>query len=184
MFLHSLPADCYFNIISFGSTYEYLFKRSAAFNESYVFTSSSLCPQSAKYTNETLRYALCYADELSANMGGTEILEPLQRVYEAEKISGYLRQVFLLTDGEVSNTDEIIGITKSHAHETRVFTLGIGNSVSHYLVEGVAAAGGGTSNFVTDNEPIDRKVLEQLKDALEPALTSNKFLYVCLSLSG
>lgn len=105
-------------------------------------------------------------------MGGTEIMQPLQKVYESEKITGYLRQVFVLTDGEVSNTEEVIGLTKAHAHETRVFTLGIGNSASHHLVEGVATAGGGTSTFATDNEPIDRKVLEQLKDAILPALTS------------
>lgn len=146
----------------------------------YVFSKNSFVrsPQSVKYSNETLRLALTYADQLSANMGGTEILAPLQKVYECEKIPGYFRQVFILTDGEVANTEEIIGITKAHAHETRVFTLGIGNSASHHLVEGVAAAGGGTSAFVTDNEPIDRKVLEQLKNAIQPALTSKCSMFL------
>lgn len=50
--------------------------------------------------------------------------------------------------------------------------MGIGNGASHHLVEGVARAGGGTSAFVTYNESIDKKVLNQLKNALQPSLTN------------
>ena len=34
-------------------------------------------------------------------MGGTEIYHPLKWILEQPVIDGYLRQVFLLTDGEV-----------------------------------------------------------------------------------
>ena len=104
-------------------------------------------------------------------MGGTEILEPLKHIYATETIPGYLRQIFVITDGEVGNTDEVIGLTKAKAHESRVFALGIGDGASHHLVEGIARAGGGNSAFVTYNEPVDKKVLQQLKDALQPSLT-------------
>ena len=111
-------------------------------------------------------------------MGGTEILEPLKRIYATKRIPGYLRQIFVITDGQVGNTGEVIGLTKAKAHECRVFALGIGNAASHDLVEGIARAGGGNSAFVTYNEPVDKKVLQQLKDALQPSLTGNyKFDY-------
>ena len=79
-------------------------------------------------------------------------------MFEAPSIEGYPRQVFVLTDGEViqghavvacctdfncvcrvcmqvSNADQVIALTSKHASSTRVFTFGIGSSVSRHLVE-------------------------------------------------
>jgi hypothetical protein len=52
-------------------------------------------------------------------------------------------QIFLLTDGEVSNTDAVVAAVKGQFEITgaRVFTFGIGRDVSHALVEGAATAG-------------------------------------------
>jgi len=107
---------------------------------------------------------------LDADLGGTEIYEPLKAVYGKKTIPGYLRQIFVLTDGEVSNTEQVIGLVKAHAHSGRLFSLGIGESSSHHLVEGLAEAGGGTASFVTYQEKIDTKVLHQLKNAIQPSL--------------
>lgn len=41
---------------------------------------------------------------MSADMGGTEIEGPLRKILQSKLKEGYPRQVFLLTDGEVSNT--------------------------------------------------------------------------------
>ncbi|CAL8097329.1 unnamed protein product [Orchesella dallaii] len=152
LFLHSMPADCYFNIVGFGSTYNFLF------------------PNSVKYDDGTLKKAISHAKGLQADLGGTEILQPLKEIYEKPEIEGYLRQIFVLTDGEVSNTDGVLGVTQANAHKARVFALGIGDGASHHLVEGMAKAGGGTSAFVTYNESIDKKVLNQLKNGLQPSL--------------
>ena len=37
-------------------------------------------------------------------MGGTEIYDPLNRILQTKVIDGYPKQIFLLTDGGVSNT--------------------------------------------------------------------------------
>ena len=112
-------------------------------------------------------------------MGGTEILSPLQKIFSIPSIPEYLRQVFVLTDGEVGNTDEVHGLIKSQSDATRVFALGIGNGASHHLVEGIAKSGGGTCEFVTHNEPLEAKVLKQLKNAIQPSLTSKiSFLHL------
>ena len=39
--------------------------------------------------------------EMDANLGGTEIFHPLETIFKKPSIEGYLRQVFVLTDGEV-----------------------------------------------------------------------------------
>ena len=37
----------------------------------------------------------------TADLCGTEILSPLNHVYKQSPVPGYLRQIFVLTDGEV-----------------------------------------------------------------------------------
>jgi len=70
---------------------------------------------------------------------------------------------------QVFNTDEVIGIAKRFAHESRIFTLGIGSSASTHLVRGIASASGGTCAFVESDNNIPRQVLCQLKNAMQPA---------------
>jgi hypothetical protein len=41
--------------------------------------------------------------ELQANLRGTEIFNPLEQIFQKPPIDGYLRQVFVLTDGQVIN---------------------------------------------------------------------------------
>ena len=43
-----------------------------------------------------------YAETLSANCGGTEMYAPMAWILHRPLIEGYARQVFNLTDGEVS----------------------------------------------------------------------------------
>ncbi len=108
-------------------------------------------------------------------------MEPLKKLYAEPAVDGYLKQMFILTDGEVSNTKAVFGIVQANAHKVRVFALGIGDAASHDLVEGVAKAGGGTAAFVTYNESIDTKVLNQLKNALQPSLTDIELKWEGLS---
>jgi hypothetical protein len=78
---------------------------------------------------------------MSANLGGTNILRPLQEVLRAQTKEGYPRQLFILTDGEVGNTQECVDFVRKHAETTRVFTFGVGNEASQDLVKGLAKAG-------------------------------------------
>jgi len=45
---------------------------------------------------------------VEANLAGTEIFTPLKNIFESELIPGYLRQIFILTDGEVSELTSIL----------------------------------------------------------------------------
>ncbi|XP_046436816.1 von Willebrand factor A domain-containing protein 5A-like [Daphnia pulex] len=156
LFLHSLPTDCYVNIAGFGFSYEELF------------------PSSRKYDEVVLNHAKAYAEQLQANLGGTEIFNPLEQIFQKPPIDGYLRQVFVLTDGEVSNADQVLGLVRRHSGRTRLFALGLGSSASHHLVEGMARAGNGTALFASLEERLEKKVMQQLQDALQPALTDIK----------
>jgi len=56
----------------------------------------------------------------------------------------FLGNIFLLTDGAVSNSRETLEMIKMFAKpDLRVYTMGVGNGVSRYLVEMAASIGGG-----------------------------------------
>lgn len=86
LFLHSLPLGCKFNVYSFGSEFEQVFVKSQAYNQ------------------ESLDRAEDIVDSFEADLGGTEIFEPLADILADEPDPLFQRQVFLLTDGAVNNT--------------------------------------------------------------------------------
>eukprot|EP01137_Pigoraptor_chileana_P008384 Opistho-2@55134 len=149
IFMRSLPPDSYFNVVGFGSSHQFLFK------------------ESVKYDNKSMAKATTHAQSLQADLGGTELLDPMQAILRRPQIKGYPRQVFVLTDGQISNTDQVIGLVTKHSDTTRVFALGIGHSVSRHLVEGLARAGKGTAQFVVDGKSMEAKVMQQLKHAIQ-----------------
>lgn len=63
--------------------------------------------------------------------------------------SSPLRVVCFLTDGEVGNDMSIIEEIRRTAGHTRFFSMGIGNSVNRYLLDGMAAAGRGAGDVIT-----------------------------------
>lgn len=152
--LQNLPPDSFFNVVVFGSSYQTLF------------------PRSMRNDAASLARATEWLRKHDTDLGGTEILEPIAHVLEAEPCSHLVRQVFLITDGEVSNTDEVLTLVAEHAHTTRVFAFGIGEGPSRHLVRGLARAGRGAAEFVLPGERIQEKVLRQFERALRPALTN------------
>ncbi|XP_029571609.1 von Willebrand factor A domain-containing protein 5A isoform X2 [Salmo trutta] len=97
LLLKSLPMGCYFNIIGFGSSYESFFSKSV------------------EYSQKTMDEALQKVKEMRADLGGTEILQPLKHIYSQPCLPDQPRQLFLFTDGEVGNTKEVLDLVKTNA---------------------------------------------------------------------
>jgi hypothetical protein len=153
VFLKSLPIGVKFNICSFGSSHSFLWRKSVTYSQS------------------TLDEAIRHAETFEANYGGTEMLEPLKATIK-ERYKDMPLNVMVLTDGETWNQEALFSylndsVTKSKA-PIRLFTLGIGNGVSHALIEGIAKAGNGFSQSVGEDEKMDTKVVRMLKGALSP----------------
>jgi hypothetical protein len=133
-----------FNIIGFGSKYDSMF------------------PESIKATIENLDAAQKILSFWQANLGGTEILQPLQYIQTLKhqhEISE--RILILLTDGEVSNTDAVVNYIGSMKN-TRTFTIGIGKDVNRNLIHKCAEAGNGLAVCVHDVIDLPQKILEIL----------------------
>jgi hypothetical protein len=129
LFLCSLPPNCKFNIVGFGSNHECLF------------------PSPKEYCEASLRAASDHAAALRADLGGTELTRPLAALLATPPADGYARRLIVITDGSVSNTEHVLELVREKTQpraRTVVHTVGIGEHVSHALVDGLADAGGGS----------------------------------------
>ncbi|XP_020564125.1 von Willebrand factor A domain-containing protein 5A isoform X1 [Oryzias latipes] len=152
LLLKSLPMGCYFNIYGFGSRYDHIF------------------PKSVEYSEKSMEEALKKVEVMQADLGGTEILQPLQHIYSQPCISNQPRQLFVFTDGEVGNTKEVLDLVRKNAGSHRCFSFGIGEGASSALINGLAQEGRGHAQFITGSDRMQAKVMQSLKFALQPVV--------------
>ncbi|XP_076102079.1 von Willebrand factor A domain-containing protein 5A-like isoform X2 [Mytilus galloprovincialis] len=155
LLLKSLPVGCLFNVVSFGSDFELLFKQG-----------------SEEYNEETLKQAMLLHKKMNANMLYTDILRPLENIYSKDCKQGYSRQIFLLTDGGVGDmAEDIIQLAKKNNGNTRVFTFGIGEGVSTSLIKNVAKVSGGKATFIKDGDNMLKKVITAMKRSFDSSMS-------------
>jgi Ca-activated chloride channel family protein len=130
-----------FNVIRFGSQHRSLWTAPRRFDQS------------------SLDEATRHVTSIEADLGGTEILQPLSALLEAPLKPEAQRRVLVLTDGQVSNEAEIIALAQKHAGQARIFAFGIGAGASEHLVRGMARASRGAAEMIFPGERIEPKVL-------------------------
>jgi Ca-activated chloride channel family protein len=118
-------------------------------------------PAPVTYNTRTFNDAVAWVKAMEADLGGTELLSAFQQVSAMPLAAGAHRDVILITDGEVSNPVEVLGVAAAHRGRQRVFSFGIGYGASSHLVKGVARASGGASEMIQPGEKIQPKVLRQ-----------------------
>jgi hypothetical protein len=101
-------------------------------------------------------------------------LRPLQWLEEHSPTQGHSRQIFLLSDCEISNVDEVLNLCRSMAISTRIFSFGLGSSPSRSLIKGLARTTNGRFVFIPPFTNVDVYVGEQLQKALQPCITNIK----------
>ncbi|UJR29812.1 hypothetical protein I4U23_017356 [Adineta vaga] len=155
LFLKSLPLNSQFNIIRFGSDYQSLFDSATVV-----------------YNEENSKKAEHLIKNMRADLGGTELLNPLKWLEEHPPQEGRSRQIFLLTDGEISNVDQVLDLCRSMSKSSRIFSFGLGASPSRSLVKGLARSTNGRFCFIPPSTKVDTFVGQQLEKALQPSITN------------
>lgn len=127
-FLAGLPPSCSFNLWSFGTSFRPLWPHSRAYNLMSRYATKSHV-----------------AHKFRADLGGTELLNVLKKVVSSR--GGFATtDIIVLTDGQIWDLDDTVKFVKQtklqSRRRVRFFSLGIGDAVSHELVEGIAKAGG------------------------------------------
>lgn len=99
--VQSLPSGSYFNIIAFGSHFRQLFHASEM------------------YSKHAVERAVGFANQLQASLGGTDLLPPLQWIFKRACYGNLPRQLFIVTDGGVTNTQQVLNLIKRNRHQAR-----------------------------------------------------------------
>ncbi|GAA49856.1 von Willebrand factor A domain-containing protein 5A, partial [Clonorchis sinensis] len=167
LMLKSLPIGCRFQIIGFGNTHEALFR------------------EPVEYNDRTLARALAYQKSLRANMGGTLVLPALKAAYDAP-LTGkdWYRQILFITDGYVSNANEVIGLAASNVHKAKLFPIGIRLDSGKHLLMSLARAGRGTAAFVQDDSKLRGVLMKILGAALQPRADEIKVQWELRSMNN
>ncbi|KAK7029831.1 von Willebrand factor type A domain-containing protein [Favolaschia claudopus] len=160
--LRSLPAQgSSFQIMSFGDECTALWEDG-----------------SRAYNQSTVDDATQHVDDIQADYGGTEICEALEMCFQSRK-TDQPTSVFVLTDGEAWDLEGVFQAVKNAVNAApaqsylRVFVLGIGDSASTAMVEGIARVGNGTCMMVGDQEAsFTGKIARLLKAARAPLITN------------
>ena len=159
LFIQSLPENSYFQLIGFGSEFK-------KYNEEPVI-----------YNKENVDNIIKIINELTADLGGTNISKPLAEIFNSESYSkiDLSKNIFLLTDGEVFDREKCIELISNNSSKFRVHALGIGNSFDEVLIKQCGKLGKGSSSFVKKLEKINSVVIDTLNKGLRPYITDLKF---------
>ena len=146
--LDSLRPGDLFDIVAFGTSHHVLFGREMA----------------ASPTN--VARARDFVRHLDADMGGTEIESALRAAYGIAGEPGMPRDLLLITDGEVWDTDAAVAEARASGH--RIFTVGVGSSVAEPFVRALAQATGGACELVTPREDMAERIHRHFQRILAP----------------
>lgn len=144
-FIQSLPKDSYFQLIGFGSSFK-------KYNEKPVL-----------YNKKNVKNITQVINGLSADLGGTEILKPLEDIYDSNYLDIKLpKNIFLLTDGEVNNKDKCYQIIEKNSEKFKVHSIGLGSSFDKELISRCGLFGKGSYAFVPEVSKINEVIIESL----------------------
>lgn len=127
-------------------------------------------PQPLPFTQEHIDQADAYIGRIQAR-GGTEILRALQTALEQPRDSERLRVLVFLTDGAVSNEDQVLRELHKALNEARVYAFGIGSAVNRFLLDKLAEVGRGSVEYIFPGEDIEAAVQRFQNRAAFPVLT-------------
>ena len=143
IFVLSLPQGSSFDIYAFDDQFE-------------KFTPKN--PETAKMEG------LQWIDNIRTG-GSTEMYGVLADAYKSIKQQGKNGVIVLLSDGGISDTDKVLKLVKQN-RSTSCFTVGIGQQVSHALIDGIAEMSNGRAEYVNSGaDAVKDKILSQLKRA-------------------
>merc|ERR1719295_1296235 len=158
LFLDSLHKESSFNIVKLSGSMEHLF------------------PTSQALTDSTLQNAKTLVKNLETDRGDPKLSEALGTVFNQPQKEDRPRKICVIMGPRASwgrkreRAKDCIQLVRGKRQNTKVFTLGIGDSADQHLVKMLAKAGGGTACIATKRDQLKEKVEEQLEKLLAPSL--------------
>ena len=149
LFLQSLPAGSYYQIIGFGSKYK-------------LYDS-----QPKEYNSNNIKESIKIVEALKGDMGGTNIYNPLKYIYDSSEIYEKIllpKNIFLLTDGEIDNKKDTLNIIEKNSNEYAVYAFGMGSSFDEDLIKNAGIVGKGSYSFCKKIEGLNQVIASTLNN--------------------
>lgn len=142
--INKMPSHYLLNITYFGSTYEILFARPRLLTE------------------ETRQTIIDSINNIEADMYGTNLIQALGGTFLATKKFDGLSQVILITNGNVSpSEEEFTAVTlMSQQKDLIIHSVGVGFSVNEYMVNRLSEPSGGIGVIVN----VSREMVHTIED--------------------
>ena len=159
LFIRSLPAGSYYQIIGFGSD----------------FRKYDEIPK--EYNKENINKTLEIIEKLGADLGGTNISGPLKEIYNHPEIYDKInlpRNIFLLTDGEIWDKQEALSLIEKNNNKYFVYSIGIGNSFDADLIKNAGIMGKGNYNFCRDLNNLNSIIASEINKATSNYISNLK----------
>ena len=156
LFIQSLPAKSYYQIIGFGST----FRKYDEFPKEY----------NQKNIDESFKQI----KELKADLWGTVIYSPLQSIYNSVKDYENInlpKNIFLLTDGEILDKNKTLKLIEKNSNNFSVYSIGIGNSFDKDLIKNAGILGKGNYNFCNNLQELNSIIASEISKAISSQIS-------------
>jgi Ca-activated chloride channel homolog len=145
--LGSLKPQDSFDLITFGSH------------------SRSLLGRLTKAEPRVVRQAQDFVGKMNADMGGTEIEDALNLAFDDDEFGSQTNDIFLITDGAFWNAGDISDRASQSGH--RIFTVGVGSSVSETSLRQLAEKTNGACEFVNPSEDMAERIERHFERMLQ-----------------
>ena len=157
LFIQSLPAGSYYQIIGFGSDYK-------------VYEDAP-----KEYNIDNIKNSLEMIKKLGADLGGTNIEGPLKYIYDSdskyEKIK-LPRNIILLTDGEAWDKEKGLILIEKNNSKFMLHSIGIGDDFDEDLIKNAATLGKGNYNFCKDLDNLNNIIASEINKATSSYVTN------------
>jgi hypothetical protein len=155
IFLQSLPVGSLYQIIGFGSTYR-------KYDE---------IPK--EYTKDNIKESLKIIDGLNADLGGTNIYNPLKEIYNSSIYDNIniSKNIFLLTDGYIQNREQTLQLIENNSSNFAIYSIGIGNSFDQNLIENAGIIGKGNYNFCRNLGELNKIIVSEINKVTQPYIS-------------
>lgn len=102
--------------------------------------------------------------------GGTEMRPALLHALAGDGVPDRLRQVVFLTDGAISNEDQLFKDIQQHIKATRLYTVGIGSAPNSHFMRRAAEIGRGSFTYIADLNNVAEKIRRLFRKIERPAM--------------
>lgn len=120
-------------------------------------------------SSQNVEHARKFVSQLNAN-NGTEMYPALKSALGDEKVDGYQRQILFLTDGAVSNEEEMFELVASKLGQARLFTVGLGSAPNGWFMRKSAEFGKGMHIAISDLSSTKTELVSLFSDMAQPRM--------------